>query len=364
MRSLTLCLEKELRGFSALLMLALLLGVGNVWAVEVKGLYETEVLAKSRSNEDRNKAIREALAVVLGRVVAADKVMETPVVKTALAGASHYVRQFQYAMISSKWQRDERSRLMRVLFDEQQLLELLRSGNVGIWSEIRPETLAWLVVERQDKLRFYEADSMPELENALTRAARIKGLPLIFPMLDLEEQQRISVSEVLSNDSTQLLAASERYDVVSVLAGRLVEKGKCWEAEWALYFDEKIEQWATPCAALSEVTLSGMQGVYDVLSKYYAVKPEIAESGFIRLKIKGVKTMTDMVRVTEFLQSVALIKSVNWVSVENGYNIYKIKYEGSDVLLAEALTAANVLAPVPGAELSRYELKYRLVRDE
>lgn len=352
-----------MRSICAWVLLLALPNVTDVWAAEVKGLYEVEVLAKSRSNEDRNKAIQEALRIVLGRVVAADRVMETPVVKTALAGASHYVRQFQYAMIASRWQNDERARLMRVLFDESQLLQLLRSGNVGIWSEIRPETLAWLVVERDGRRRFYDADGMPELENALSRAARRKGLPVIYPILDLQEQQRISVSEILSSDSTQLLAASERYDVVSVLAGRLVGKRTCWEAEWALYFDDKILQWASSCGSLDDVALAGMQGVYDVLSKYYGVKPEIGEPGFITLKIQGIKTMTDMVKVTEFLESLALIKEVDWVSVTDGYNIYRIKHEGSEALLTEALSSAGLLTPLSGSAGGQQELKFRLTAE-
>ncbi len=352
-----------MRFFRILSLLLVSLCIQDIAAVEVKGLYEVEVMAKSRSDEDRNKAIQEALAIVLGRVVAADKVTDVPVVKTAIAGASHYVRQFQYAMSAGKWQRDERARLMRVLFDEQQLMELLRSGNVGIWSEIRPETLVWLVVEQGNQRRFYDAVIMPEIENALTRAAKLKGLPTIFPMLDLDEQRRISVSEVLSNDSVTLLAASERYDVVSILAGRIVAKGNCWEAEWALHFDEKIEQWANRCTTLNGATLSGMQGVYDVLSKYYGVKPDIAETGFLTLKIKGIKTMTDMVKVTEYLASLAEVKSVNWVSVQNGYNNYKIQYEGSESTLAEQLAATSLLTPVAGTESIRHELKYQLVRD-
>ncbi|WP_305906998.1 DUF2066 domain-containing protein [Methylomarinum sp. Ch1-1] len=351
----------ELKLLARLFVLLALLCSQQGWTAEVKGLYEIEVWAKSRSDEDRNKAIQEALSTVLGRVVAADNVQETPVVKTAIAGASHYVRQFQYSMSADDRRDDGQARLMRVLFDEAQLLNLLRSGNIGIWSEIRPETLVWLVVDEQGDRRFYHADDMPELTSALSRAARLKGLPIIFPLLDLQEQQQISVNEVLSADSRQLLSVSERYDVVSVMAGRVVDKGRCWRAEWALYFDEKIKQWVSPCGPIKEVMLAGMQGAYDVLSKYYGVKPDITEIGYTVLKIKGVNSMTDMIRVTDFLESLPIIKAVNWVSVEGGYNVYKIKYEGNEHLLAEALTNANVLTPLPGAAFSEQALKYQLV---
>jgi hypothetical protein len=353
---------KEFKLLNRMLFLGMLLLVQTSLAVEVKGLYEIEVMAKSRSQEDRNAATQKALKVVLGRVLAADDVLQTPVVKTAIAGASHYVRQFQFSMSSGGKQADERARLLRVLFDEQQLLGLLRSSHVGIWGEIRPETLVWLVVEKQGDRQFYSADTMHEVENALARAVQMKGLPIFFPMLDLEEQRKISVNDVLSADSRHLLEVSERYDVVSVMAGRLVYKGRCWRAEWALYFDNQIKQWVSPCSSLNDVVLIGMQGTYDVLSKYYGVKPEMPQSDFATLKVKGIKGMTEMIRVTDYLESLSMIKSVSWISVEGGYNVYKINYTGSVTVLTEELVAADILTPVPGNGFSKYELKYRLVK--
>lgn len=257
----------------------MLLFVQNVGSTEVKDLYEIEVLAKSRSNEDRNEAFQLALTQVFGRVLVADDMTKIPRVNSAIIGAANYVRQFQYSMSAKGRYNIETSRMMRVLFDEQQLLTLLRDSEVGIWSEIRPETLVWLVVEENEQSQFYTPDKWPELEMALNRAANLKGLPVLYPLLDMEEQQKITVSEVLSTDSTRLLAVSERYDVVSVLAGRVTKKEDCWEAEWGLHFDEKISQWtSSACGELNKVALDGMQGVYDVLSRYYAVKPELHKS--------------------------------------------------------------------------------------
>jgi uncharacterized protein len=339
-----------------------LLSMQQVNAVEVKGLYEVEVQAKSRSNADRNAAIKEGLGIVLGRVLAADDVMQTSVVKTALNSAEHYVRQFQFSMSAGNYRTEDYSRLLRVRFDEQYLLDLLRDSNVGVWSEIRPETLVWLVVEEHGKRSFMQSALMPEFDNAFSKASRLKGLPIIFPMLDLEEQQKIAVHEVLSNDSTQLLAVSERYDVASVLSGRVVSKGNCWQAEWALHFDGNVQQWVNNCAELDKIILAGMQGVYDVLSKFYAVKPEIAEAGYATVKIRGIQGMNDMLRVTQYLEALPMISSVKWVSVINGYNVYKIKFSGNEMMMAEAIVAANVLAPVADGDFADSGLKYQLVK--
>ena len=250
-----------------------ILSVNVVQAVEVKGLFEIELVANSDSAADREQAIKQALYGVLNRVLVADDISTLPVVQQVLQGAQHYVRQFQYSLIPADAYSDSDARLIRVAFDQDQLLEIMRTSQVGLWSEIRPETLVWLVVEEDGKRQLYNPDTLPDFENALSLASKVKGVPVIVPILDLEEQQRISVSEVLSADSRNLLAASARYDVPAVMAGRLVRKQQCWQAEWVFYFDNKIQQWSNECLPLKAAMMGGMQGAYRILSNYYGVKP-------------------------------------------------------------------------------------------
>lgn len=256
-----------------LAVLLAILPIDQPKAVEVNGLYEIELVANSQSAADREQAIKQALYGVLSRILVSDDISKIPVVQQLLRGAEHYVKQFQYSLISANAYSDSDARLIRVEFDEDQLLEVLRKSQVGIWSEIRPQTLLWLVVDEDGKRQFFNPDTMPDFDNSLTLASNVKGVPVIYPLLDLEEQQRISVSEVLSADSRNLLAVSARYDVPAVMAGRMLKKDRCWQGEWAFYFDNKITQWNSDCLPLKASAMAGMQGAYQILSKYYGVKP-------------------------------------------------------------------------------------------
>ena len=75
-----------------LLIIGLLTLSQNAFAVAVEDLFEVEVIAKSQSREDRNTAIKEALTIVLGRVMAGENIFQDPVVQSALADAPRYVR--------------------------------------------------------------------------------------------------------------------------------------------------------------------------------------------------------------------------------------------------------------------------------
>lgn len=243
-------------------------------AVEVKGLYEVELIANSQSAADREQAIKQAMYAVLNRIVVADDIAQVPSVQQLLSNPQGYVKQSQFSLIGADEYSDTDARLLRVEFDEDQLLEYLRNSQVGIWSEIRPETLLWLVIDDGGQRQFYNADSMPDVESALSLASKLSGIPLIYPMLDLEEQQRISVSEVLGTDSRNLLKVSGRYEVPAVMAGRLLKKGNCWQGEWSFYFDGKIKQWDSPCQPLKGATQAGVHGAYGVLAGYYGIKPQ------------------------------------------------------------------------------------------
>lgn len=247
----------------------------RVDAVEVKGLYEIELIANSQSAADRDQAIKQAMYAVLSRVLVAEDIAQIPAAQQLLSNAKNYVKQSQYSLVAADEYSETDTRLLRVEFDEEQLLEVMRTSQLGIWSDIRPETLVWLVIDDEGQRQFYNADSMPDVENALTLASKVAGIPFIYPMLDLEEQQKISVSEVLGADSRNLLLVSARYEVPAVMAGRLAKKGDCWLGEWAFYFDGKIRQWDSPCQPMKPAILAGARGAYGVLSNYYGVKPDV-----------------------------------------------------------------------------------------
>jgi len=332
---------------------------GTACAEEVDQLFEEEVLIAEVTPEAREAAIKEALEIVLGRIVAGNAVPDDPTVKTVLRHAKTYVREAQYALLPTAAAASTK-RLMRVVFNEAALLELMRNSPLGIWNEIRPATLVWLVVERDGQRNFFKTETQPDIEAALHRAARRKGLPLLFPLMDLEEQRSVSFNDVLGVYSERLLAISARYDVVSILAGLVSQDASgCWRAEWSHYFDGRIEQWPGQCERLDIALLSGMQGVYARLSNYYAVKPTIGEAGSVTLRIHGMQSMNDLSTVQRYLEAVPGVQSVRWLSAEDDRNLYKLHFQGERRTLEQALDLGTVLRRISSS--APHILEYRLL---
>ncbi|MEQ1531506.1 MAG: DUF2066 domain-containing protein, partial [Methylococcales bacterium] len=326
----------------ALLLCGLLIGY-RADAAEVSGLYETEVLADSQTVADKNNAIRSALEKVLKKVLAGEGILQDPVVKSAIADAPRFVKQAQFSLSEQSIGANRTARTLRVLFDAQALLNVLKTSKLKVWEETRPETLLWLVLEDNGRRSFFRPETMYELNNAVNKMSKQAGLPLLLPLQDLDEQRQISVSDVLSAYPQRLLAVSERYGVVSILAGRVVKSADCWTADWAFYFDDRIVQTETPCASLEDAILTGMQSVYDGLSNYYAVKPYGLEVGSVTLKVFHADDMEDKNRLQNYLKSLPMVKSVSWVGGDVGQQRYKVSFNGERAALEEILGLGRVL---------------------
>lgn len=258
----------------------------SVLALEVNGLYEVEVVARSQEALHRDQAIQTALKLVLGRIMAGRELLQDSSVQLVLARANDYVREYQFSLTGITSEKNSQARLMRVLFDERKLQAILKNSQLGIWNEIRPETLLWLVVEEHGKRLFFNPEKMPEINDAVRQMSKLQGVPLLLPLMDIEEQSMLSVAEVLSPYPHPLLDISERYDTVSILVGLVVNRSGCWSGEWAHYFDQGIQQWQGQCKPLKQAVMDGMRGTYLQLAQFYAVKPEMLDKRSLPLKLQ------------------------------------------------------------------------------
>jgi len=333
----------------------------TLYAIEVERLYQAEVIANSENEQDKNIAIKQALSIVLSRILVGDNALNNQTVKSVLSNAIHYVNEFQYSLITND--KNDNARLMRVVFDEKLLIDVFRQSELGFWNEIRSRTLVWLIVEKDGEQQFFDATLMPEVDAAMNKAARQKALPILYPIQDLSEQRILTISDVLSAYSDHLLDVSQRYDVTSTLAGKIVYKDNCWQAEWTLYFDERIEQWKSQCGLINEVALNGFQGVYENLSTYYAVKPSSKIINSVVLKVSNIKGKLELAKVINYLDSLSMVKTVTRVLDEPGYTIYRIFYQGARSALSRVLAKDHVIRAEDYTKQNADIVKYKLMAE-
>lgn len=244
------------------------------FAVDVKGLFQTEIIALSQEPEDRHAAIDEALRAVLQRILPGENLSTDARVKSALERASSFIKHERYSLVENEYAGDTLARVMHIEFDGTALLDFLKHRQLAYWNTSRPETLVWLVVDDQGEKRLFKASDMPELNSYLQKASQQQGIPLKFPRSGVKEVHHLSDDQIFNPNTQQLLKMSTGYHANAILAGQLVNRQWCWESEWTFYFNHNTWQWKGDCGPMSEAVVAGVHGAYDKLSRYYSVSSQ------------------------------------------------------------------------------------------
>lgn len=241
----------------------------SLCAEELSHLFEAEVSVEGQSRDQRNRALREAFIIILNRVAVGEGLMLRASVRNSLNHAASYVDRYQYSTMVEDSD-PHASQKIHVSFDEKSLMTLVRESGLRVWGKQRSNVLVWLSVKKKGQHALLNNKTFSEVNKALTFATQLNGIPLLHPLMDLEDELKVSVEDVSAHNYQKLWNASSRYGVDSVLSGKLIQKGRCWHSEWTLNIKGDIANWQVPCEALKANLLTAFQGVYERLSIIYA----------------------------------------------------------------------------------------------
>lgn len=364
---------------------------GLIWLVaiplqaeEVPGLYEAEVPVESQDREVREVALRVALKQVLVRVTGRRMVISMADLEPLLEQAPRYVQQFRYKTRETKGD-DEPTELLWVRFDKGAVDRLLRENRLPVWGRTRPATLVWLVVDDRRERELLSNDMDTLARQAIEQQARLRGVPLHFPLMDLTDRSVISVSDVWGNFKDNILQASTRYDAEAVLVGRVAKTASGdWSGRWDLYQEGRHRNWNVAGRTLGEAVVPAINRLADLLAEQFARLGQNDQPEKLRVRVTGVNGLADFNRVMNYLKDLALVKEVSIEQIEaNNLTLILSSRHGrisinqavslGHTLKAEtvSMTPAQVKQPMTGQVIAqdtamplqtrRVDLQYRLL---
>lgn len=317
---------------AVLLTLTLPVLIATAGAVEVPTLYTAEVPYDRNADDPRGAAHRAALGEVLLRVSGLELFDDPGAFDELFPNPSAYVMQFRPGANDTLW----------VSFDGQAIEQVLRDAGLTFWGAERPLTLVWLAVdwgrgereivgaddpERvQDESRSIDRNRL--LRERLLEVAARRGLPIAFPLLDTSDLQNVSFADVWGGFDDRILEASRRYDVNSVLIGR-VRPATSQQSRWTYYF------------AGAEASMSGTPEVVvgriaDQLAAEFAIGGDTPVET-VALNVSGVMTVEAYGRVQRMLKAVALIEKFAVTEVAGDRVTYRVDVRGGAERLSRAL---------------------------
>ncbi len=334
LRFFTFPAVEKLRSFAfgILLSMLVLTGIPTAWAVEVATLYTAQVALDEEQNNPRQEAYKAALSEVLLRVSGTQLSSDPEMIELLFPSPASYVVQFRPGEEETLW----------VSFDGEAIEQVLRQSGQTVWGSERPVTLIWLAVDWGQGDREIIAAGDPDqsrdsgrsidrnrlLRQRVLDMAERRGLPVLFPLLDTEDQQNVTFSDIWGGFDEQLLVASERYEADSVLVGRIRPESN-QRHRWNYYFAEDERIWnGEPELVLGLVA--------DQLADEFAISGD-APLEYVDLNVSGIDSVEAYAEMQNMLAATNVIESFTVSEVVGDRIRYRVEALGGVDRLRRAL---------------------------
>lgn len=373
--------------------LTVVLAAPPAFAAKITGLYEAEIPVLSQSRADRAVAIQQAFAEVLVRVsgqqdivLALPPLIETdavPLAKTpnqqqpelvlvgktteiatALTKATYYVKQFRYQKPTGKphidWgikpPEDKKKKsakaqavqqVLLIRFNKKKINKLLHDTGLPVWGETRPSILVWIVVESRGKRYLLSTSIKSTTREAIDKHAKLYGLPIRFPLMDLADRANISISDVWGNFEDRIMVASKRYQTESVLVGKLYIANRTWNTRWNLYVDGRRISWDAQNIRLGKIVKQGVSHAAQNLSLAFADVQTEQGVQKILVQVKSLNDLVDYTQAEKYLSSISSVKKVQTIKLNRESAIFKLTTQGSRISVMQAISLGSQFAAEP-----------------
>lgn len=338
--------------FAAVLMLIALVTPSP--AVEISGAYDAEVAVRTRDEPARQAAFGQGLKTVLVRVTGSRQVGSDPRIAELLRNASNYIGRYQYRRQPTVTPGASPGYLLAMRFDEMALKDVLNELGLPIWGTERPSLLVWLAVQaRRDRYLLGET-SHTELREPLQTVANTRGVPLMYPLLDLQDERAVSPADVIGGFDAAVRHASGRYqpDGVVIATARQLSDG-FWTIRWRLYYADQVTPWDSEGDRLSQAIETGVHRLADRLGERLAVARGIRPAGDVVLTVEGVSALEDYARISIYLATLAQVEGYWPYQIMPGEASFRLRLRGTSRDVQTLIGLGTVLEPVAEGRLTQ-----------
>jgi hypothetical protein len=301
-----------------------------VQAVEVKQLDEATVAVGSRSSAEKSKGLKKALEDVILKNSGSRSALESPEIQAKLANADALVSQFGYLDT-------EEGLKLKANFEHRKIVDMLREAGLPVWGKQRPLTLFWLSTDINNERVILSDDSSAEERKAFADASMERGVPLMFPLMDLDDLMRINVNDVRGLFADTVATASTRYQADFFAMGALEANGSEFNYQLVLYPKTDISQsFGQPLLNRQGQAASKDEAVAEMmlsLSDYFVSRYAIADSGdglLSKVRFTGISQMKQLVEIEAFLDQLSAVREVSLSTLQGDSATFKVQLFGSE----------------------------------
>ncbi|MDQ7075906.1 MAG: DUF2066 domain-containing protein [Gammaproteobacteria bacterium] len=356
--------------FAVMMMLTLVPTVAQ--ATLVTGLYSAEVTVKGQGSVQRSQGFRQALKKVIGKISGDQRLAASKGLRGLIKKAPRLVQQYHYRPLSNVEKalkkNARKSHALVVQFVADRLNQELTTLQIPLWDADRPQTLVWIALEYNRERQILSNNSRMgkfEVSDLLRKRALDRGLPVLLPLMDMEDQQALSYSDLRGGFADRIQAASQRYRTYAILSASVRQnRSGSWSGEWLLDVAGESKTWRS-VGSLASVFAQGFDGLAEELSARFATSQNV-EVQTLKLEVRGVQGLQDYVRLNRYLNGLAMVESADISRLTPDFNQYLLRVKGDIGDLQRSISLGRLLSPHQESglvveEALKMDLRYQLL---
>ncbi|MFL0809987.1 MAG: DUF2066 domain-containing protein [Agarilytica sp.] len=324
----------------------------RVFAQDKLNFFQATVPVTSQQRSERVKVTEDAFLQVLIRMSGNSEIIYNDAILLQLDRASRYIQQYQYEDLDSEALREQGfTERLSVSFSQSAVRKVLSQAGLPYWADNRPTTLVWLVEDSEEFGRgLLNQYSDSDVVRSLGEAAGLRGLPLSFPVLDLEDQQALAPDDVWDFNEEAIIEASQRYAADVILVGRysMTSAGDIWSI-WQFFhagatqsYDARID--AENIAAGKKIGPEALSPLADFLASRYAFTSSGELSDRLVVQLSGVKDFSDYRKSLDYFEGLAAISNLQVAAVRVDSMLLYLASDASVEKLLSVITLDNKLS--------------------
>jgi len=317
-------------------------------AVMVEDLYTVELPVADQTTSLRLEAFSEAFRQVIIKVSGSDDALQSPAFKRPIENSARYVKQFQYFNRELAATDDSASDLQRLLlridFDQQLIEGLLREQNFPVWGRERPSTLLVVSYDVNENIKLVSDDATPDVVEALDRAAARHAVPVLFPLMDLEDIALINIGDIASRQYENINTLAKRYAPNALLVGQIVGRsGAGWQGDWEVRFAQQAFKWNFRDSSRQAVIDQAIRQLARTLALEYALEDHRSVEETLLLSVSELRDIDKLIEVQGYLKSLNVVESVRVASISKDVVTYRLKLRNDPEDLQRLIEFGEVL---------------------
>lgn len=318
----------------------------------MQDLYSAKIAVGSQSKTNREAALEKAMQQVIVKVTGSTAVSGSDAVADMIKNAKKYVQSYRYkrangASSGGLFGGSEHQGLeLSVEFGRHAVDRALRAANQPLWGRERPATLVWLAYKKNASLqRMVTTDSPGSIRAQLQRVARQRGIRLIFPLMDVKDQNTVNFADIWGQFMAPIDQASGRYQPDGILVGRIDTSRGGVGSRWTLTIGKHSDSWYGSDNDLARTAQNAISHLADLYASRFAIRDndDIQSVSSVKIAVSGINSIKGYSRVSRYLRSLNALASVSPMQFDAGSVTFDARVKGTIDDLKRTIAFGSVL---------------------